>query len=101
MVSSTTTSARSEVLPDIPTVGEFLPGYEASTWFGVGVPNNTPAEILSKLNQEINAALANSSRGKASLGFTSDTHFGDHRALNIRPPPFGSLDEMNETLIAR
>ena len=50
-----TTATRSEALPDIPTVGEFVPGYEASVWFGVGAPKNTPAEIIDKLNQEINA----------------------------------------------
>ena len=45
-------------LPDIPTVGEFVPGYEASGWDGIGAPKNTPAEIIDKLNQEINAVLA-------------------------------------------
>jgi tripartite-type tricarboxylate transporter receptor subunit TctC len=53
-----TTATRAEALPDIPTVGDFVPGYEASTWFGVGAPRNTPAEIIDKLNREINAALA-------------------------------------------
>jgi len=53
-----TTAMRSEALPDIPTVGEFLPGYEASTWFGLCVPKNTPAGIVDKLNNEINAGLA-------------------------------------------
>jgi tripartite-type tricarboxylate transporter receptor subunit TctC len=53
-----TTSTRLEVLPDIPTVGEFVPGYEASGFFGLGAPKNTPAEIIEKLNTEINAALA-------------------------------------------
>jgi tripartite-type tricarboxylate transporter receptor subunit TctC len=53
-----TTATRSEMLPGIPTVGEFVPGYEASQWFGIGAPKNTPAEIVDKLNQEINAALA-------------------------------------------
>ena len=53
-----TTATRSEALPDIPTVGEFVPGYEASSWFGVGAPKDTPAEIVDKLNKEINAALA-------------------------------------------
>jgi tripartite-type tricarboxylate transporter receptor subunit TctC len=52
-----TTTTRLEVLPDIPTVGEFVPGYEASAWFGIGVPKNTPAEIVDKLNKEINAGL--------------------------------------------
>jgi tripartite-type tricarboxylate transporter receptor subunit TctC len=53
-----TTTARAEALPDIPTVGEFLPGYEASFWFGIGAPKKTPIEIVDKLNSEINAALA-------------------------------------------
>jgi tripartite-type tricarboxylate transporter receptor subunit TctC len=53
-----TPATRSPLLPDVPTVGEFLPGYEASVWFGVGAPRNTPAEIVDKLNREINAALA-------------------------------------------
>jgi len=52
-----TTATRSEALPDIPTVGEFVPGYEASVWFGLGVPKGTPAEVINKLNQETNAAL--------------------------------------------
>ena len=55
-----TTAVRSEALPDLPTVGDFLPGYETSMWFGVGVPRNTPAAIIDKLNKEINAALAES-----------------------------------------
>jgi tripartite-type tricarboxylate transporter receptor subunit TctC len=46
------------LLPDIPTLGEFLPGFEASTWVGVGAPRNTPPDIIEKLNKEINAALA-------------------------------------------
>src|SRR6516165_10111822 len=53
-----TTATRSETLPDIPTVGEFLPGYEATTWYGVGVPRNTPAEIIEQLNKAVNAGLA-------------------------------------------
>jgi tripartite-type tricarboxylate transporter receptor subunit TctC len=48
------------VLPDLPTVGDFVPGYEATSWFGIGVPANTPAEIIEKLNREINAAIADS-----------------------------------------
>jgi tripartite-type tricarboxylate transporter receptor subunit TctC len=53
-----TTTTRSEMLPEVPTVAEFAPGYEASTWSGVGAPKGTPAEIIEKLNKEINAALA-------------------------------------------
>ena len=52
-----TTASRSEALPDLPTVGEFVPGYEASGIGGVGAPRGTPAEIVDKLNREINAAL--------------------------------------------
>jgi tripartite-type tricarboxylate transporter receptor subunit TctC len=53
-----TTATRSETMPDLPAIGDFLPGYEASTWYGVGAPRNTPAEIVERLNREINAALA-------------------------------------------
>jgi tripartite-type tricarboxylate transporter receptor subunit TctC len=53
-----TTATRSDVLPDLPTVGEFVAGYDASTWWGIGVPRNTPAEIVDQLNSEINSALA-------------------------------------------
>jgi tripartite-type tricarboxylate transporter receptor subunit TctC len=49
---------RSPVLPDIPTVAEFVPGYEATNWYGLGAPKATPAEIVDKLNREINAGLA-------------------------------------------
>jgi tripartite-type tricarboxylate transporter receptor subunit TctC len=53
-----TTASRLQALPDVPTVGEFVSGYEASGWQGLGAPNNTPAEIVDKLNKETNAALA-------------------------------------------
>ena len=53
-----TTATRSEALPDIPTVGEFIAGYEASAFYGLGGPKNTPAEIIDSLNKAINAALA-------------------------------------------
>jgi tripartite-type tricarboxylate transporter receptor subunit TctC len=53
-----TTSTRSDLLPDLPTVAEFVPGYESSTWYGIGAPKSTPAEIIDRLNVEINAALA-------------------------------------------
>jgi tripartite-type tricarboxylate transporter receptor subunit TctC len=53
-----TIERRLDALPDIPTVGELVPGYEASQWYGIGAPKNTPAEIVDRLNKEINAALA-------------------------------------------
>ena len=53
-----TTAARSPTLPEVPSVGEFLPGYEASSWHGVGAPRATPPEIVQTLNREIRAALA-------------------------------------------
>jgi tripartite-type tricarboxylate transporter receptor subunit TctC len=53
-----TSASRAEVLPELPTVADFVPGYEASQWYGIGAPRNTPAEIVDKLNKEINAAIA-------------------------------------------
>jgi tripartite-type tricarboxylate transporter receptor subunit TctC len=53
-----TTAARSELLPDVPTVGEFVPGYEASQWYGISAPKNTPPEIVATLNKEVNTILA-------------------------------------------
>jgi len=53
-----TSATRSGLLPDIPTVSESVPGYEVSQWYGIGAPKSTPAEIVAKLNQEINAAIA-------------------------------------------
>src|SRR6202035_3195696 len=52
------TAMRAEALPDVPTVGDFLPGYEASDWYGICAPKGTPAEIIDKLNMQINAGLA-------------------------------------------
>ena len=69
-----TTATRSQALPDLPTVGDFLPGYEASTWFGVGAPKNTPVEIVDKLNTEINAGLADP-KMKARLADLGGTVF--------------------------
>jgi tripartite-type tricarboxylate transporter receptor subunit TctC len=53
-----TTATRLESLPEVPTIAEFIPGYEASAWYGVGAPKNTPAQIIERLNKEINAGLA-------------------------------------------
>jgi tripartite-type tricarboxylate transporter receptor subunit TctC len=55
-----TTGTRLEVLPDVPTVGDFVPGYEASGWYGIAAPKNTPAEVVARLNAEVNAALVDS-----------------------------------------
>jgi tripartite-type tricarboxylate transporter receptor subunit TctC len=67
-----TTATRFEGMPDIPTVGDTVPNYEASQWYGVGAPKNTPAEIVDKLNKEINAALTdpNMKARLADLGGT-------------------------------
>jgi len=69
-----TSATRSEVLPDIPTVGDFVPGYERTGWQGVGAPRNTPAEIIDKLNKEINASLADP-RMKARIADLGGTVF--------------------------
>jgi len=53
-----TSATRSELLPEVPTVADFVPGYESSAWYGVGAPKNTPVEIIDRLNKEINAVLA-------------------------------------------
>jgi tripartite-type tricarboxylate transporter receptor subunit TctC len=53
-----TTTTRSQLLPDLPPLSDYVPGYEASAWYGVGAPRNTPAAIVERLNREINAALA-------------------------------------------
>jgi tripartite-type tricarboxylate transporter receptor subunit TctC len=77
-----TTATRSDALPDIPTVGDFVPGYEASYWNGIGAPKATPAEIIEKLNKEVNAGLADPkiTARLADLGGTplvgSPTDFG-------------------------
>jgi tripartite-type tricarboxylate transporter receptor subunit TctC len=52
-----TTAARVEILPEVPAVREAVPGYEASSWYGIGAPRKTPVEIVERLNNEINAAL--------------------------------------------
>jgi tripartite-type tricarboxylate transporter receptor subunit TctC len=74
-----TTTLRSEALPDIPTVSEFVPGYEASTWQGIGVPKNTSAEIVERLNNEIKAALADPNM-KARLADLGGTVLGGSAA---------------------
>src|SRR5262249_39812470 len=79
-----TIERRLDALPEIPTVAEFVPGYEASNWYGVGAPKATPAEIVDKLNTEINAALANP-KIKARLADLGGT------VLPGTPADFGKL----------
>ena len=79
-----TTATRSEVLPNLPTVGDFVPGCEVSALLGVGAPKNTPAEIIDKLNREINAGLADP-KMKARLADMGGT------PLPGTPADFGKL----------
>jgi tripartite-type tricarboxylate transporter receptor subunit TctC len=79
-----TTATRLEALPDVPTVGDFVPGYEASSVFGLGAPRNTPAEIVDKLNKEINAGLADP-KIKARLADLGGS------VLALSPVDFGKL----------
>ena len=79
-----TTTARSELLPDLPTLGDFVPGYEASQWYGIGAPKNTPTEIIDRLNEEINASLGDP-KIKARLTDLGGT------ALPGSPADFGKL----------
>jgi tripartite-type tricarboxylate transporter receptor subunit TctC len=79
-----TTAARWQALPDLPPMADFLPGYEASSWFGIGAPNSTPPEIVDRLNKEVNAGLADPKLAArlADLGGT---------VLALPPADFGKL----------
>jgi tripartite-type tricarboxylate transporter receptor subunit TctC len=79
-----TTAVRSEALPGLPTVSDFVPGYEATAWLGVGAPRNTPVEIIDKLNKEINAVLSDP-KFKAQLADLGGT------VLAGSPAEFGKL----------
>src|SRR6202162_345147 len=79
-----TTSTRSEALPQVPTVGDFVPGYEASIWYGIGAPKSTPPEIVNMLNREINLGLADP-KHKAQLASLGATE------LHGSPADFGKL----------
>jgi tripartite-type tricarboxylate transporter receptor subunit TctC len=79
-----TTAARSDALPDLPTVSEFVPGYEVSSWFGIGLPRNAPTEIVNQLNTEINAGLADP-KMKVRIAKMSSV------PLLLTPAEFGSL----------
>jgi tripartite-type tricarboxylate transporter receptor subunit TctC len=79
-----TAATRQDALPNVPTVGDFVPSYEASSWYGLAAPKNTPVEIINRLNSEINAALADPklTARLANLGFT---------AISGSPADFGKL----------
>ena len=79
-----TSAARSQALPDLPTVGDFLPGFEASLMYGIGVPKNTPTEIVDRLNKEINAGLADRKLGARLAEL-------DGMVLGGSPAEFGKL----------
>jgi tripartite-type tricarboxylate transporter receptor subunit TctC len=79
-----TTSTRSEALPDLPAVGELVPGYDVSAWYGVGAPKGTPAEVIDKINKEINAGLADP-KLKARLADLGGTPFA------LSPAEFGKF----------
>jgi tripartite-type tricarboxylate transporter receptor subunit TctC len=64
-----TTAVRTELLPDLPTVGEFVQGYEASSWYGVGVPSGTPSAVIERLNGEINVALKDPQMKAKLIGY--------------------------------
>lgn len=84
-----TTAAPSELMPELPTIAEFLPGYEASAWFGVGAPKGTPSEIVEKVNQALNASFADAKTKAriAELGGTplpgSPAEFGTFIAKEV------------------
>ncbi|HXW29271.1 MAG TPA: tripartite tricarboxylate transporter substrate binding protein [Xanthobacteraceae bacterium] len=67
-----TTARRCDALPDVPAVGESVPGYEASVWYGIGAPRNTPAEVIDKINKEINAVAADAAVKARLAGFGID-----------------------------
>jgi tripartite-type tricarboxylate transporter receptor subunit TctC len=79
-----TSATRSELIPDVPTVADFVPGYESSAWYGVGAPKGTPAEIIDKLNKEVNAALADP-KAKARIAEMGAT------LITGSPADFGKL----------
>ena len=83
---------RSAALPDVPTLGEFVPGYEASAWYGIAAPKGTPAEIINTLNREIAAGLGNSGIGHriADLG----------SPMQMTPAEFGNLVSIETAKLA-
>jgi hypothetical protein len=101
-----TTAMRAEILPHLPAVAEFLPGYEDSNWCGFGAPQNTPAEIIAKLNKELNAGLADRKvkarlsgarrRGAAPAGRFRQAHLRGNREMGQGDP-----DGRHQARIAR
>src|SRR5258705_1617540 len=79
-----TDTSRVEELPDIPTAGEFVPGYEVRGWYGIGAPKNTPVEVVDRLNKEVNVALADPNIRKRLAGIGCNV-------LTLPPADFGKL----------
>jgi tripartite-type tricarboxylate transporter receptor subunit TctC len=79
-----TTATRWEALPDIPAVGEFVPGYDASGWYGIGAPKGTPFEVIDRLNSQINAGLADP-KMKIRVAEMGET------TISTSPADFGKL----------
>jgi tripartite-type tricarboxylate transporter receptor subunit TctC len=79
-----TTATRSQALPDVPTIGEFVPGYEAIAWYGIGAPTGTPAEVIDRVNKETNAGLADSQLRARFAGLAIEP-------LSMTPAEFGKF----------
>jgi tripartite-type tricarboxylate transporter receptor subunit TctC len=90
-----TTAARADVMPDLPAVAEFVPGYESSVWFGIMAPKGTPAEIVSRINREINAGLADPAlRGKIDAfggGIVASTPADFGRLIAVETEKWGKV----------
>ena len=90
-----TAATRANVLPDMPALGETVPGYDATSWWGIGVPKNTPSDIVEKLNKEINAGLSDPGmrRRISELGDTAFTSSPVEfaRLVSGRPEKWGKV----------
>jgi hypothetical protein len=103
-----TTSTRWEGLPDIPTVGEFVPGYDGSGWYGIGAPKGTPVEIINRLNTEINAGLADpkmkvrvAEMGETTLAASPAAFFPGLKRASASPPDSGHATDCNDMVCDR
>ena len=77
---------RAEALPDVPSVGEFVPGYEVSAWYGLGAPKGTPAEVIDKINEEVNSGLVDPNI-KARIADFGGTVLRRHRPSSVTSSP--------------